>query len=420
MRPRDRESIVDSDPHDDLFFATSDDDAVDGDQADPGSGLGGREPLSRLESRRRDRDRRRHGVFGVVAVLFVVVIVAIGVLIGVPVYHYFNPSDYSGEGTGAVVVTVHANDGAAQIGSTLVDDGVVASQRAFTDAASDNAKSVNIQPGSYRMRKHMSARDAVTRLLDPGARVNSDIVVTEGATSFDVGQRLTSNPCTAASPSGTVCGLGLPTSAVTEALADVKSLGLPTEFTSGGTPRSAEGFLYPATYDFDNTTTVASALQAMVGRFTDQVRSTDFIARAKALGVSPYQELVIASMVQSEAKYPADMAKVARVILNRLHDKKALDIDATSIYGAEVNGVDPATITHSKYNSPYNTYTHTGLPPTPISNPGAEAITAASHPKAGNWTYYVNSSPDRLFFTNSEAAFEKARQKCIANNWGCG
>ena len=415
VRQRDRESITDSDPHDDLFFASAED---DGDA--PDSGPGARAGMSRLESRRQDRDRRRRGVFGVVGILFVIVLVAIGVLIGVPVYHYFHPNDYSGEGSGSVVVTVHANDGASQIGSTLVADHVVASQKAFTNAASDNAKSVNIQPGSYRMRMHMSATDAVTRLLDPSAKVNLGVVVTEGATSFDVEQRLTSAPCTASSPSAAVCGLGLPKAAVSKAVADVKSLGLPTEFTAGGTPASAEGFLYPATYPFDDTTTVDSALQTMVGRFTDQIRSTDFTTRAKALGISPYRELVIASMVQSEAKYPDDMAKVARVILNRLHDHKNLDVDATSIYGAEVNGVDPAKIVHSTYDSPYNTYTHLGLPPTPISNPGAEALKAASHPATGNWTYYVNSSPDRLFFTNSEPAFEKARAKCVANHWGCG
>ena len=160
----------------------------------------------------------------------------------------------------------------------------------------------------------------------------------------------------------------------------MKALGLPTEFTASGTPRSPEGFLYPATYTFDDTTTVDSALQTMVGRFTDQVRSTDFTTRAKALGITPYQELIIASMVQSEAKYPGDMAKVARVILNRLHDKVNLRIDATSIYGAEVKGVDPTKIIHSTFDSPYNTYTHPDLPPTPISNPGAEALSAAVAP----------------------------------------
>ncbi|MBE7187520.1 endolytic transglycosylase MltG [Jatrophihabitans endophyticus] len=420
MRQRDHDSSTDVDSHDDLFFATSDDDLAEGDPADTGDPARHGHRLSRLESRRRDRDRRRRGVFGVVGILFVIVLVAIGVLIGVPVYHYFHPSDYSGEGSGSVVVTVHANDGASQIGATLVSDHVVASEKAFTNAASDNAKSRNIQPGSYRMREHMSAKDAVTRLLDPSARVNDSIVVPEGATTFDVEARLSARRCTASSPSDTVCGLALDKPAVTKALTDVKALGLPTNFTTGGTPASAEGFLYPATYPFDDTTTAETALQTMVGRFTDQIRPSDFISRAKALGITPYQELVIASIVQSEAKYPDDMAKVARVILNRLHDKMPLQIDATSIYGAKVNGVDPTKIDHATYASPYNTYLHTGLTPTPISNPGAAALKAASHPATGNWTYYVNSSPDRLFFTDSESAFEKAKATCVAHNWGCG
>lgn len=415
MRQRDHESFTDLEAQDDLFFDPADDDAPDA----PGLAARPSPGPSRLEGRRRARERRRRGVFGIVAVLLLVLIVALGVFVGLPIYRYFNPSNYSGQGNGSVIVTVAANDGATQIGATLVSAGVVASQRAFTDAADANANSRDIQPGSYRMRRHMSAADAIIRLLEPAARVNTDVVVTEGATIFDVASRLSSPPCTASSPSGTICGIGLSKAAVTKALDNVNSLGLPTEFTVGATPKSAEGFLYPATYPFDADTDADTALQTMVGKFTDQARSTDFTAQAKVLGLTPYQELIIASMVQSEAKYPDDMAKVARVILNRLQQNINLKIDATSVYGAEVLGLDPTKTIHSQLDSPYNTYTHAGLPPTPISNPGAEAMNAAAHPATGDWLYYVNDSPDRLFFTNSEAAFEKAVAACQAHNWGC-
>src|SRR6185437_13742118 len=106
--------------------------------------------------------------------------------------------------------------------------------------------------------------------------------------------------------------------------------------------------------------------------------------------LTPYDALIIASIAQSEARYPDDMAKVARVILNRIAIKKPLQIDATSVYAAKVQGLDPAKIVFSTIDSPYNSYRNTGLPPTPISNPGADALNAAVHPPAGNWTYYVN------------------------------
>jgi UPF0755 protein len=78
-------------------------------------------------------------------------------------------------------------------------------------------------------------------------------------------------------------------------------------------------------------------------------------------------------------------------------------------------------VIYADVNGPYNTYKHDGLPPTPISNPGADALAGAAHPAAGNWLYYVNSDKaGHLFFTNSATQFEKAVAKCRANHWGCG
>ena len=356
------------------------------------------------------------------AVLLVIVVGVSAWVIGMPVYRYFNPADYSGNGSGTVIVTVQSNDGAAQIGSRLEKAGVVASRKAFTNAAGDNSRSANIQPGSYRLHRHMSAASAVRLLLDPSARVDSDIVVTEGATVLDVRARLTAAPCTADSPADTVCGLGLSAASVDKALKNVSALGLPTDFTvAGKAPTSAEGFLYPATYPFDETTSAASALQQMVGKFTDQARTTRFSAQAAALGLTPYQELIVASIAQAEAKFPADMAKVARVILNRLKAGQALQIDATSAYGCKLTGTAANKCVYAAVPGPYNSYNNKNLPPTPISNPGADAMDAAANPASGNWLYYVNSdAAGHLFFTNSATAFAKAAATCKAHNWGCG
>ena len=151
--------------------------------------------------------------------------------------------------------------------------------------------------------------------------------------------------CTAKSPAGTICGLGLSQAVVVKALDNVKALGLPTDFTvDGRTPTSVEGFLFPATYPFDDTTSATDALQQMVSKFTDQARSTNFTARAKALEQSQTRiddELIVASIAQAEAKFPADMAKVARVILNRIKSQKPLQIDATSSYECKVRGGRP-------------------------------------------------------------------------------
>lgn len=432
MAQRDRESTTDSDPHG-LFFGSSDEDEAGLGEHDgyEESHLGRRgglpvvERVSRSERRAEQGHhaarRRNRRLLGVMSALLVVVVAVAAWLVVLPIYHYLHPSDYSGKGRGAVVVEVHANDNAKNIGTTLHDKGVVASVRAFTDAAGNNKNAQNIQPGSYKLRKHMSAKNALSLMLDPASRVDSDVVVTEGATTLDVLKRLTAPPCTAGG-SSSVCGPGLDKAAVVKALKDVQAIGLPTDFTvNGKTPTSVEGFLYPATYYFSKDASPAVALQAMVTQFTDKARSSNFAAAAAALHITPYQELIIASIVESEAKFPDDYPKVARVILNRIAAHRPLQIDATSRYGARQEGLDPSKVNYATFDSPYNTYLHDGLTPTPISNPGAEAMNGAAHPAEGNWMFYVNGDADgHLFFTNSESEFTKAVATCKKNNWGCG
>lgn len=436
MRQRDRESVTDSDHG--LFFDPSDDESFFGGHGDseerdeqraydePERAAEPAPRVSRSERRaevgRRARRRRNRRAFWILSGLLVLVVVAATFLVGLPIYHYLVPDDYSGNGTGTVVVEVRPNDDANAIGSTLHDKGVVASVKAFEDAAKGDSRSRNIQPGTYQLHKHMSAKNALRLLLDPAARVKTDVVVTEGATTLDIVKRLSAPPCSGGTKSAALCGPGLPKAGVTAALAHVAALGLPTDYKVGGrTPRSAEGFLYPATYYFPTNTTPAEALGQMISNFTDQVRSTNFTAAARANHLTPYQQLVIASIAQAEAKYPADYAKVARVILNRLAAHRPLQIDATSVYGARLQGLDVTKVIHSQVPGPYNTYTNVGLPPTPISNPGASAMEGAAHPAPGNWMYYVNGDAQgHLFFTNSEAAFAHAAAVCKANHWGCG
>ena len=296
------------------------------------------------------------------------------------------------------------------IGQTLQTAGVVASVDAFTKAARSDSNSQGIQPGTYSLRKHMSAKNALALLLDPSARLAAgDVLVTEGATTVDVATRI-------------AAALKVPVAKVRAAMADVGALGLPSTYTAQGAAlQSVEGFLYPATYAADPGTTVEDMLTQMINKFIEQDRGTGFAAHADALKITPYQALIIASIAQSEAKFPEDMGKVARVILNRIAAHQPLQIDATSAYAAKLQGLDPAKVVYATIDSPYNTYLHAGLPPTPISNPGADAMTGATHPVAGDWLYYVNKdAAGHLFFTNSDAEFEAAVAKCRANHWGCG
>lgn len=428
MSQRDHESLAEHDPHS-LLFGPDDadqesypdgypEDSHDEQWPEPhgtGSGdrfaaaLGGGRASRRAEARRRRTAHTRRILLVLAAV--VVVVAAVSAWVVVPkVSGLFGSPDYDGAGTGRVTVTVNPGDSTTDIANTLKQADVVKSAGAFTDAAADQPAVTRIQPGAYVLRKHMSGSEAVKLLLDPASRnAAGDVVVIEGATGFDVADRLGR-------------ALGDQSKAVLQAIDDPAELGLPLGYTvDGKAPASAEGFLYPATYNVDPKTAPAAALQKMITKFADEDRTMGFAAKAKRLGLTPYQALIIASMAQSEAKFPDDMAKVVRVILNRLAADRPLQVDATSVYGAKVLGLDPKKVRFETLDSPYNTYRNDGLPPTPISNPGEDAMNATVNPASGKWMYYVNGDAEgHLFFTDDEHAFLDAVEKCRENNWGCG
>lgn len=438
MAQGDRESMTDSDPHG-LLFGTDDADLdvdhdlqarpsplprghhgdydadYDGDYDGDRDGDGGRH--------RSGHERSHTGRFLLILLVLVVLVGGVAVW-AIPKLFGSSNDDYSGSGSGTAVVVVHDGDSLSVIGQTLEKAGVVKSVGAFTDAAKSNPAANGVQAGTYRLTKRVPAKTALAQLLDPAYRVKgSTLAVPEGSTIFDIEKRLESPVCkgTVKPAAGTVCGLGLSKDAVTKALRDVGSLGLPTDYTiDGKAPASAEGFLFPATYNFDRTSSVADLLQQMVSKFTDQVRVSDFTSAAQTLHITPYKQLIIASIAQSEANNAKDFARVARVILNRIDAGMPLKVDATSRYGAVVAGTDPAKINYSTYASPYNTYLHGGLPPTPISNPGDAAMKGAAHPARGNWLYYVNGDAQGdLAFFHSDTQFEQAQLKCYQHHWGC-
>lgn len=160
----------------------------------------------------------------------------------------------------------------------------------------------------------------------------------------------------------------------------------------GGTP-SLEGFLFPATYEIYAGEPATRLVTRQLGAFEERFGSTQ-ARSARALGITPYQLLIVASMVEREAQIPSDRAKIAAVIYNRLHAGMPLGIDATIYYAVEQQqhiATYTGELTESQLhiNSPYNTRLHTGLPPTPISNPGIASIEAAAHPAHVPYLYYV-------------------------------
>ena len=195
------------------------------------------------------------------------------------------------------------------------------------------------------------------------------------------------------------------------AVADPSNLGLPA-YAHG----KVEGFLFPATYDVDPSTTAEDQLKAMVTRWKQAAADSDLVAASKKAKLTPYEVLTVASLLQAEAQ-PKDFAKVARVIYNRLDKDMPLQLDTTVLYALGRSGthLSPEDL---QTDSPYNTYKNKGLPPTPINSPGQQAINAALHPAKGNWLYYVttNLKTGETKFTNSYQEFLKFKKELKGNS----
>jgi len=190
----------------------------------------------------------------------------------------------------------------------------------------------------------------------------------------------------------------------------------PAEFRKDWAGRSIEGFLFPATYEFTQYTPSAKLARDQLEHFQRQWRKVN-LRYAKSKNLTPYDVLVIASMIEKEAVAPSERRLVAAVIYNRLRRGMPLGIDATIRYGRDVPGTEPLRRSDLESDSPYNTRKRLGLPPTPISNPGLASIQAAAHPAQADYLFFVRK-PDGVhhYFTASESEF--LRKKC-QYGFGC-
>ena len=181
---------------------------------------------------------------------------------------------------------------------------------------------------------------------------------------------------------------------------------VPGSYAGDRRRRSLEGFLFPATYDFVRGTTTKQLVAKQLQAFKRNWSRLD-LRYARSKNLTPYDVLIIASMVEKEALAPDDRPRIAAVIYNRLHARMPLGIDATIRYALDVPGTEPLRESQLRNPTPYNTRLHAGLPPGPIANPGLASIQAAAHPTHANWLYFVRK-PDKVhhFFTASYKEFQ--------------
>jgi UPF0755 protein len=338
-----------------------------------------------------------------VALLVILTPIAIGGLYAYHLYqNKYHPADYTGPGTGSVLVEVQSGDTASSLAPELVSKGVVASSRAFVLAAEHSTDPSGLEPGFFRVHEHMQASLAYAALLNLTNLVEYKVTIPEGRRLSQIIPALA-----AADPHIS--------QAQFEQALKSPDLGLPSY--AGGKP---EGYLFPATYQIAPNATALSVLQKMTGAFAAEAGSVNLTEAARTVHLTPAEVITVASLVQAEGGRLQDFPKIARVIYNRLAQGMKLQLDSTVFYGLGTYGI-AATDQQLQSDSPYNTYKHTGLPPGPIDSPGNSAIQAALNPAPGNWLYFVTVDPKtgETLFTNSVTQFEQYEQE-LQQNQGQG
>lgn len=334
--------------------------------------------------------------FWVIASVVIGIFVITGALSGVWVQRQLNPPGPEGE---SILVDVPSGASTNDIARILAEKGVV---RNFTITRLWWRGAGPYEAGTYSFRTNMSVSSA-RQVLNSGPIKSSNIITfPEGLWLSDIEKRLLAN---------------FPLYDATELDAALRG----NQFRSKYQPENntnLEGLLFPATYMIseEGNSNEAFLIQNMIQKFDSVLDELNYLEAPTRIGLTPYEVVIVASMIEAEAKVPEDRAKIARVIYNRLNANMSLGIDATVIYALGEHK-SQLTVEDLRIDSPYNTRLNSGLPPTPISAPGRASLEAALNPAAGNWIYYVLADASgRHFFTDSFDEFN--RQAALSREQG--
>lgn len=362
-----------------------------------------RRRLSRAARAQERRTARRKRVFSIAALVTLIVVVVGVVFVGSKLWHglFGGSSDFAGDGTADVVIEVHSGDSTTAIGQTLHEQNVVSSSKAFVEAAATNPAIAAIQPGFYKLRTEIPASSAVQKLADPENRVGQ-MVIPEGRQLDDVADVKTNavtkgilsliSDASCVDLDGTRACVSADELKQAAGTAQLAALSVPGWATSGVTAmgsdhRRLEGLIAPGSWNVNPSGSAEEILAALIGASTAQYEADGLLAAAETARMSPYEILIVASLVQRESK-PQDFSKVARVIFNRLAENRKLEFDSTVNYSLDRTEVATTDGDRARVN-PWNTYASLGLPKTPICSPGQPALAAAENPEPGDWLYFV-------------------------------
>ncbi len=346
----------------------------------------------RLPSRPSSTAIRRRRLAAVVAIA--IAAVALWVVLAL-----FQP--FGGDGEGKVVVTIPKGATASEVGDILERKGVISGGPPFVSGStlfrlrlSMAGKSDDIPSGSYTLASGMSYGAAIDELTASPAERGTTAVIPEGYTRDQIAK--------IASDAGLKGNYKKAT--LSSKQIDLKRYG-------AGDAKNLEGFLFPATYELQPHSSVDDLVAQQLKEFRRDFARVD-LSYAKSKNLTPYDVLIIASMIDREVQVPSERRLVAEVIYNRLAAGQPLGIDATIRY-ATGNYDEPLKESELAIDSPYNTRLVAGLPPTPIGNPGLDAIEAAADPGRGDnrWFVVKPGTCGEHVFADTEQEFNKAADR---------
>jgi UPF0755 protein len=342
----------------------------------------------------RGHRRRRGRLVGFLLVALLALVIGAGV-------GYARAYFSDGEVGGTVTVVVEEGSSLRAISAELERQGVVKHARAFEIRAEADGYATRFMPGTYAFRVNEPYDALVAKLLKGVNPPTVKVSIPEGTTLRQAGEIV---------------------SGELKAISQREYVGVarddPPPFTLEGYKKGAtlEGMLFPATYEvLPREASAARFVETQLDTFDANFAKVD-MSRARAANLTEYDVVIIASMIDREALVPAERAVVAAVIWNRLRKDMLLQIDATIQYAL---GETKPLLTYDdlEIDSPYNTYKHAGLPPTPISNPGLAALEAAANPSDDEYLYYVarNDGTGRHYFSTTYEQFLADKAKAAAN-----
>jgi UPF0755 protein len=279
-----------------------------------------------------------------------------------------------------------------EIASQLVAGGVIGNTLTFRILARLRDEDAVVRAGEYRFGPHVTQSEVLHALVTGGAQVAAWVTIPEGFTAEQIAARLQSD--------GFGSSAALRGDFVRETL-----------LVDGTRTKSLEGFLFPSTYLMPLGAAPEQIAALLTVQFLKEL-PRDAASRARALHVSVTQGVTVASLVEREAKSQADRPKIAAVIYNRLRLGMPLQVDATIEYALPQHK-SALSFADLRIDSPYNSYVHAGLPPTPIANPGLASLEAAFHPAKSEDLYYVYCGNGRHVFAKTLAEHQANVARCL-------